>query len=677
MRKLIAYILGDSSSLERSLKRSSAAVGKFGKNVDTSGAKLDKTAKRLSNLQTAFVGSVALTVAARGIRSVVDAAAESQQVLGQTSVALEATGHSWAQYGKQIEAVIQQQSKLGFDDEALLRTFSLFVRSTGDVSQALKLNALAADVARGRYIDLETAANLVNKAAIGQGGALRRLGIDVKANATSQELLTALTAKYGGAAKAAGDDAATAFQRAQVEMENARETIGGNLLPTVAGLATTLSDTLVLFQKIGQTKIPAVHIPMLFDFSTGDSTLGDLVHKGVFTLPEFVNLTEDIVNNLLDNWRAATEHVQADAAAQFEAITTTFTTNVINDALNKPIKIGPVTPKFTGTPGFGTGLTPRDILGPLITDLPIKTQQQIADAELAGKGIRAAHVKALKILTDAIDDPRLKAKDRLSLTRAAKAEQDAIDSIDEAAANAADSAAKDAQSKRDARRDKAAQKRADEARKARERRRKIAERERKEAEREAKQLQTRQFRAIGLSPEGSPIVPGVANLRQQFAQLGDRIEPGQLSSKLRKQFAGVGKLLRGDLGKVTESTREAINDLFKTIRDTFEQGSSDALKITPATTRLNTNRIVAGLGLDRDTERLIKSRLSGFNAAGRRLSPAPGTSGAFGITLTPTPVHINTTVNLDGQKVAQNTTIHQGKHRRSNPAQKRGPLRNI
>ncbi len=605
-------------------------------------------------------------------------------MLGQTGVALEATGNSWAQYGQQIEKVIQTQSKLGFDDEALLRTFSLFVRTTGDVNQALRLNALAADVARGRYIDLEQAATLVNKAAIGQAGALRRLGIDVKAGATAQELLTALTEKYGGAAQAAGDDAATAFARAQVSIENAKESIGGNLLPTVAGLANTLSETLDLFTKIGKVKIPEVHVPFVFDFSFGGGTLGNLVHKGLFTLPEFVNLTEKVVGNLLDNWRAATEHTRADAAAKFEATLNEFGTNVLNDALRDPIEIGPVTPKFNvtftdllfnvGVPGFATGATPTDILGPLIKDLPKKFSEQILDAELAGKGIRDAHVKARDALVRALDDPRLTRDDRIKLKQALKSERDAIAAIDRDTKAAIDQATADHAS----RLEKLARAAEDARLKNRERLRRIAEARRQAAEDAAKLLQARQFRAIGLGPEGGELVPGLANLRKQFDQLGDRIDPAQLSSKLRAAFAGAGRILRGGLGKdVKEPVRQAIRDLFRTIRDEFNQGNEDVFKISPATQALNKNRIVEGLGLDRDTEREIKARLSGFNAAGRRLNPPRGTTGAFGITITPQPIQVSTTVNLDGEKVARNTTIHQGKSRRSNPAQKRGPLRGI
>ena len=157
---MVVRILGDSRSVERAFARSSNAATQFNRNVETTGRKLDSNAKKFSGFAkgaaAGFGGAVAFNAAINGIRSVALAAAESQQVLGQTRVALESTGKSWEQYGQTITDTVKAQSRLGFDDEALLRTFSQFQRTTGDVTEALRLNNLAMDVARARYIDLES-----------------------------------------------------------------------------------------------------------------------------------------------------------------------------------------------------------------------------------------------------------------------------------------------------------------------------------------------------------------------------------------------------------------------------------------------------------------------------------------------------------------------------------------
>src|SRR5262245_5264989 len=124
-RKLTVEIIGDSSSLERAFGRSSKAANRFGTTLDQNfgGARISRVESGFQRLQGglagAFVGGAIASGAIAGIKRLIDVSAESQQVLGQTKVALEATGHSWDQYSQQIESTIAAQQRLGFDDEAL------------------------------------------------------------------------------------------------------------------------------------------------------------------------------------------------------------------------------------------------------------------------------------------------------------------------------------------------------------------------------------------------------------------------------------------------------------------------------------------------------------------------------------------------------------------------------
>lgn len=93
---------------------------------------------------------------------------------------MESAGKAWAVYGREIEATVAKQSSLGFDDEALMQTFSLFVRQSKDVGQALRENNIAMDV-------------------------------DARNGASGMELLAQLERDFGGSAKAAANDGATAM----------------------------------------------------------------------------------------------------------------------------------------------------------------------------------------------------------------------------------------------------------------------------------------------------------------------------------------------------------------------------------------------------------------------------------------------------------------------------------
>lgn len=321
---MIVRILGDSRSVERAFARSSNAATQFNRNIETTGTKIDKTTKKFGafakGTAVGFGGAFAVTQAIDVFRTLATVAAESEQVLGQTQVALESTGKSWAKYGETIEDTVKAQSRLGFDDEALLRTFSLFIRNTDDVGEALRRNNLAMDVARARFIDLEQAAALVNKAALGQAGALRRLGIDAAKGATGLELLALLNEKYGGSAEAASKDAATSFERAQVATENLQESMGRLLLPVLGKLAGRLEEIAALLTnvadglaKIGSIKVPEITLP--FDITIGGQSVGDLGASAIGKLKWFgPALPITLANEIANQFRDVTEEAKPNLA---------------------------------------------------------------------------------------------------------------------------------------------------------------------------------------------------------------------------------------------------------------------------------------------------------------------------------------------------------------------------
>src|SRR6185503_2293312 len=212
-RKLIVEVVGDTSQLEKSYRRAEQGTKRFGQSVEKAGrgavvasVGFRGLGRSVAFASSAFLGGAGIVTA---ITSTVQAAEESQRVLGQTRNAVERSGLAWGQYSDQIQKASLATAQLsGFDDEQLLATFSNLVRRTGDVNRALALNALAANVARGRNISLEQASGLVLKASIGNVGALRRLGISIGKHATALQALDLLQRKYAGSAAAYGKTAA-------------------------------------------------------------------------------------------------------------------------------------------------------------------------------------------------------------------------------------------------------------------------------------------------------------------------------------------------------------------------------------------------------------------------------------------------------------------------------------
>lgn len=244
--KLEVVVAGDTRRLDRALTRSEARLRKFGKNVSAAGSGAGVGGGGMGILALGTRTNVAIAGAAAlglGLRSMNKAANESEVVLGQTSVAVRQAGIDWGMTAKQIADGADRISKASaLDDEDVLKSFQVFVRGQKDVGKSLELAALAADVARGRYTDLESATQLVNKASMGQIGALRRAGIAIDANATSAQALNALYKAYSGSAKQYAESAAGGADKLKVAWENLQETLGSTLAPAIGDTSSSLAD---------------------------------------------------------------------------------------------------------------------------------------------------------------------------------------------------------------------------------------------------------------------------------------------------------------------------------------------------------------------------------------------------------------------------------------------------
>jgi hypothetical protein len=196
-------------------------------------------------------------------KSSVQAAIESEKSNARLQAQLKALGISYKAHEDQISRVIQKQSQLAaLDDEDLADSFTAIVRVVGDVNKALKLNALAADFARAKHIDVAKAGELVGKVAGGNTGILSRYGIVLEKNATAQQAIAALQEKFAGQAEAYGKTTAGSVERAGVAWENLRENLGAKLAPVLGTVANAFSN---LINEISTGEGPGKVIRGVFD----------------------------------------------------------------------------------------------------------------------------------------------------------------------------------------------------------------------------------------------------------------------------------------------------------------------------------------------------------------------------------------------------------------------------
>lgn len=229
--------------------QASEAFEKVGDAVEKSGSKIDKM-KAASGVALAAVGAGVLAFG----KSSVDAFEEAEQSQakledaysrfpGMANVSIDAL--------RKLNSEIQR--KTGYDDddlaagEAALAQYGL----TGD--QIQKLTPLVADFAAKTGTDLNTAFEQVGKSMLGQGKALKGVGIDFKdagdVAGNFAQVVDGLTSKVGGFGEKAGDTAAGKSRILATEFENLKETVGGALSPALEKLVSVATKVLDWLQN--------------------------------------------------------------------------------------------------------------------------------------------------------------------------------------------------------------------------------------------------------------------------------------------------------------------------------------------------------------------------------------------------------------------------------------------
>lgn len=215
------------------------------------------------------------------------AAADDAASQIQLKVAIENTGESWGFYEAAVEGAAKGAERLGFADETARRSLALLTAQTGDASEAQERFAIAMDLSRGTGMDLSTAARLVGKISEENTAVLARYGIQLSKNATEQEALAEIMARFGGQAEAYGNSAAGSFDRFNIAIKNIGESIGSLLLPLMTGVA----EFWAMFAQGAVLAVDAVQ-----RWVEGIGNLGDRLHNFVASaLDPVIQRTNDFI----------------------------------------------------------------------------------------------------------------------------------------------------------------------------------------------------------------------------------------------------------------------------------------------------------------------------------------------------------------------------------------------
>jgi len=219
---------------------------------------VDKAAGTAGNKMAEFGKKAALAVGgAFAVKAVVDfgqaaveAAAADEEAQRKLATTLKnVTGATDDQVAAMEDYIDKSSKAFAITDDELRPAMDRLVRGFGNTEDAQAAMNVAMDVAAGTGKDLSTVTDAMAKAADGQTGALKRLGIETEnadGSAKSLDQMMAEMAKtFEGQAAGAADSTAGKMQKAQIAMAEMQETIGALLLPVLGALATILTETVL------------------------------------------------------------------------------------------------------------------------------------------------------------------------------------------------------------------------------------------------------------------------------------------------------------------------------------------------------------------------------------------------------------------------------------------------
>ena len=179
-------------------------------------------------------------------------------------------------------------SKTRFDDDALASGQAVLAQFGLTGSQLQQLTPLLADYAAKTGADAPTAAEQLGKALLGQGRALKSVGIDFKdagsVGANFDQIMAGLRTQVGGFAEQEGQTAAGKAQILANQFGEIQEKVGGALVPALQALADKLLEVIGFIQENSDVIGPLAAVVGALGLAIGAASVATSIWSGLQTV---------------------------------------------------------------------------------------------------------------------------------------------------------------------------------------------------------------------------------------------------------------------------------------------------------------------------------------------------------------------------------------------------------
>lgn len=204
------------------------------------------------------------------------AAADDQKAQELLALAMQNTvGASDESIASMEEWIDQTARATGVADDELRPALANLLRAHKDEKKAQEDLIIAMDIATARGLSVEAVSLAMSKAALGNVGALGRMGIATKdaegKTMSYEEVLREANKTMGGATARAAETAEGQMRRLQVAFDETKEEIGARLIPILSDLGDALLQTFDDLEQAGDQSF--------FDEVIGDfKAFGDIAN---------------------------------------------------------------------------------------------------------------------------------------------------------------------------------------------------------------------------------------------------------------------------------------------------------------------------------------------------------------------------------------------------------------
>lgn len=230
--------------------KASAAFKKVGSEVDATGSKYGKFAKRAA---TALAAVGVVKFAKDSVKAYAEAE-QSQAKLEQAYRKFPKTANLSIEALREYNSELQTKTKYDDDDTAAMQAHLAMFNLTGQ--QIKTLTPLVQDLAAAQGIDLASAGDAVGKALMGNAKALKAIGVNFKATGDSAKDYAAiqqiLNQQVGGFAENEGKTAAGQAAILANQFGDLQESVGAALVPALQSMVNVLTPITKAFNGLPQ-----------------------------------------------------------------------------------------------------------------------------------------------------------------------------------------------------------------------------------------------------------------------------------------------------------------------------------------------------------------------------------------------------------------------------------------